>query len=923
MTRFPKKIQDFRAFEAAPGISVILLPDTPLYTHVAVSNDFIKISGMNRKDVIGKGHFELFPKSPDDPNFTGEQNLKASFAYILEHKQEHEIPVQRYDIPNGDGSFSQRYWKINNAPILSEAGEVLYIIHSAIDITQQIKAEQTAEAAKGIEKVYNLFMNAPVMISIVKGADHIIELANEGMLQVWGRDNNIIGKPLIQAIPELKEQGFIEMLDKVRKTSTPYHEYEKPVTLLRNGKEEVLFFDFVFQPYYENRNDKNATGVIGVAHDVTENVLARKQVGEVTERLNFRNALFEAQNDTTPDGVLIVDTKGKMLLHNKRFAEIWNMPPEIIARKDDEAALKHAMTMLVDPQGFIDRVTYLYEDGKEKSYDQILFTEGRTIERFGTPIISENGFYYGWAWYFRDITEQKKSVEALRQREEQFRTLANSITQLAWMADAEGWIYWYNERWFEYTGTTLEEMQGWGWGKVHHPDHIERVVAFVKEAWHKTETFELTFPLRGQDGKYRWFLTRVYPVQNNEGKVVHWIGTNTDIDEQKRNESLLEEKVIERTQELQNQTNLLDNILQNSSNGISVTEMIRDEQGHIIDAATVLANDAAVKFTGLSKDVYLSTTARELDPQILESPYGQTCLKTLETGEPSLIQYYLEMTERWLELTISRMDNDHLIHIFTDVTPIKEAQLQLERTVEELRRSNTNLEEFAYAASHDLKEPIRKIHFFSDRLKDALEDRLGEEEKRSFERMETASKRMSSLIDDLLTYSQVSLRPRTFEKVNLNQLIDLVLDDLDLEIEQNKAKIIVENLFSVYGHHRQLQQAFQNLIGNALKYSKPGILPYIQISGEIVQGKEFPIKSENHHKQYYLINIIDHGIGFEQKDVERIFNVFTRLHGNVDYRGTGVGLSIVRKVIENHDGFITAESQPGEGSTFKVYLPVK
>jgi light-regulated signal transduction histidine kinase (bacteriophytochrome) len=268
------------------------------------------------------------------------------------------------------------------------------------------------------------------------------------------------------------------------------------------------------------------------------------------------------------------------------------------------------------------------------------------------------------------------------------------------------------------------------------------------------------------------------------------------------------------------------------------------------------------------------------------------------------------------------MDNDHLIHIFSDVTPIKEVHLQLEKTIGDLKRSNVNLEEFAYAASHDLKEPIRKISFFSDRLKTILQDRLGEEEKKSFERMERAAKRMNSLIEDLLAYSQVGLHNNTSEEVNLNQILDLVLNDLDLEIEERNAKVLVADLCTIQGHHRQLQQAFQNLISNALKYSKKDVAPEIKITGAKVKGKDQEITSQFPHKNYYRIDMIDNGIGFEQKDAERIFNVFTRLHGNSDYRGTGIGLSIVQKVIENHNGLITAESEPDKGATFTIYLPV-
>ncbi|HJW18791.1 MAG TPA: PAS domain S-box protein, partial [Flavisolibacter sp.] len=254
---------------------------------------------------------------------------------------------------------------------------------------------------------------------------------------------------------------------------------------------------------------------------------------------------------------------------------------------------------------------------------------------------------------------------------------------------------------------------------------------------------------------------------------------------------------------------------------------------------------------------------------------------------------------------------------------VAERTSELERTVGELRRSNTNLEEFAYAASHDLKEPIRKIHFFGERLKQSLGDKMNPEENRYFDRIESASKRMGSLIDDLLSYSQISLRPRVYDLVDMNQLMELVLEDLDLEIEDKEATVIVDTLFSMQGHQRQLQQAFQNLISNALKYSKPGVAPYVQVSFQQLAGKDtgLNLPEDEQEKIFNCISVSDNGIGFEQAEAERIFNVFTRLHGNAEYRGTGIGLSIVRKVIENHNGYIWANSEPGAGSTFYILLP--
>lgn len=253
-----------------------------------------------------------------------------------------------------------------------------------------------------------------------------------------------------------------------------------------------------------------------------------------------------------------------------------------------------------------------------------------------------------------------------------------------------------------------------------------------------------------------------------------------------------------------------------------------------------------------------------------------------------------------------------------------EANERLVRSNQELKRSNINLEEFAYAASHDMKEPIRKIHFFADRVKTNLKQRFNDDEIKYFDRMEAAAKRMGSLIDDLLSYSQVSLRPKMFEVVDLNEVIKQVLSDLELEIEEKKAEIKMTKLPTIKGHRRQMQQAFQNLISNALKFNKQHVAPVISITSKKIYGSDtgLTLSQEESHWSYYCIEITDNGIGFEQSEAERIFNVFTRLHGNSEYRGTGVGLSIVRKVAENHKGFVTAKSDINIGATFQILLPL-
>jgi PAS domain S-box-containing protein len=237
---------------------------------------------------------------------------------------------------------------------------------------------------------------------------------------------------------------------------------------------------------------------------------------------------------------------------------------------------------------------------------------------------------------------------------------------------------------------------------------------------------------------------------------------------------------------------------------------------------------------------------------------------------------------------------------------------ELQRSNEELKRSNQNLEEFAHAASHDLKEPVRKILFYTAQLKERFISTLNVPTLKAFDRIETATLRMRMLIDDLLVYSHVSVKPHEKEIVDLNQKLQRVLEDLELDIEEKNAFIEVHHLPVVKGFRRQLQQLFQNLVSNALKYSKKDIAPHL-----IIHASE----TTKDHERYHVISITDNGIGFDEKYAGQIFEIFSRLHSKSEYAGTGVGLSIVKKVVANHDGFIEVESKPGVGSTFTIYLP--
>ncbi len=905
---------DHTLFEARPGIAVVLLPNAPDFTVVTVSNDFEKITGLKKAKVEGRSYLSLFPANPTDIYNTDEDNIKRSFEYVLAHKTSFELSFQRYDILDGKDIYPEKYWKVKNVPVIDEAGTLQYIIHTAEETTDQVKAG----SFKSIEQAYRFFMSAPVIIGYLQGDNYIIEMANESLLEVWDRTSEVIGKPLLQAIPELESQGIIQLLDDVRTTGNPFYAYQFPITLVRNGVEEVRYFDFVYKPVYLDDVTAKATGVISVGHDVTAQVLSQAQVKE--SEAKYRT-LFEAMDQGFCIIEVLFDDNNNG--YDYRFIEI---NPAF----EKQTGLKEAIgkTILELVPGM--------EDHWPKTYGNVVKT-GKPL-RFAEESAAMQKWFDVYAFrlghenskrvavFFTDISEQKKA-------DQRFQKLADDSPIFVFIVDPdpEAPVNYWNKTWLEYTGQSMEEAIGRAWNGIIHPDDIPGVMELYVPAFNNRQPYFIpAIRVKRYDGVYRWHSFKGNPRFLNNGEFGGYVGVGFDIHDQKLAQEVLEQsesdlqlKVEERTRELESQKNLFDNILTNSSNGISVTEMIRNEYGEVVDARTIMANDAAVKHIGLPREIYLSKTANEVDPNILQSEYGQTCLRTLRTGVPSLSQYYVEMTGRWQELTISKMDDDHLIHIFTDITPIKQAQLQLERTIEELTRSNTNLEEFAYAASHDLKEPLRKVLMFSDRIKTELGDSLSEKIRNYFQRMESATRRMGSLIDDLLDYSYISKGAILDETVDLGEIVNAVQEDLEVEITEKKAVIEIGGLPTVKGHKRQLQQLMQNLVGNAIKYQKQGANPKVAISSRMLpSGDEMLVsKALPANRSFHLIEVKDNGIGFEQENADRIFNVFTRLHGNAEYKGSGIGLSIAYRVVKNHQGEIWAESKPGEGAIFKLLLP--
>ncbi len=364
-------------------------------------------------------------------------------------------------------------------------------------------------------------------------------------------------------------------------------------------------------------------------------------------------------------------------------------------------------------------------------------------------------------------------------------------------------------------------------------------------------------------------------------------------------------------------------ILNSSTSGILAKKTIRDKNNDIIDFEYISVNRSAEEMLHLQPGELLGKRLKKAFPEMSGS-FFQKYIDVVETGKNLQLEFFYEKQDRWYDIVCVKM-MDGLVTTFTDITERKKAVDMLALGYEELKvttgkleKSNLDLLQFASVASHDLKEPLRKIQAFGNMLKDKAISKLDKSESTYLDKMIKSSNRMQTLVDDILTLSRLSNTEVALSKTNLKEIIERIKDDLEITIKEKNAKIQIDKLPVVYAVPGQMHQLFQNLISNALKFTNHEV-PMIEICDKAVPknlAEEFKINP----KDYHFIEVADNGIGFEQKYADKIFGIFQRLEGN-SYQGSGIGLAICKKIVDNHKGFIKAESVPGDGTKFMILLP--
>ncbi|GAB3569408.1 hypothetical protein GCM10027578_23750 [Spirosoma luteolum] len=759
---------------------------------------------------------------------------------------------------------------------------------------------------------------------IVRGTDYVIETLNEAWATFWAKPGDVAaGQPLLSVLGEPTAHLYRPLLEMVFATGQSQTGVELPVDHRPSQAVRYLSLTLTVLP----ATDTQSAGIGLIETDITELVLARWQaehqasVGQVqaslmhdritqtTGQIREQAAFLEQLIELSSVGVIISqavrDEAGhivdfELLFHNQAVLPMTGLTSY-------ELTTQSFRTLFGREPDLFDHYVDLVENNRTNRRERYSTTTQRWLDVTGTR------FNDGFMVMFSDITNYHQVLEENRKQADLLQKVLDnspvSIVVTQAVRDETGQIVD-----FEYQLASSEADR---LGNLAPGDSLlgrrlletfpgDRASGMFTAFCRVVETREpLVQETHYQDDHTdRWLYVRCVPHGNG------FIQTSLDITPVKQAEALV-----------QSQSQLLQDILDNAQTGIALHRTIRDAGGQIIDFETVQANRQALQLWGGRAEEFMTRTYLELMTGDDVHENLSRFRRVVETGQPD--RFEVTAADRVLDINTAR-SGDGVVVSTVDVTADRQYRQKLEEINVELKRSNENLQAFAYVASHDLQEPLRKIISFGSILHDRHAPQLGADGEEIVSRMQHAAERMAALIRDLLTYARVGSQQEAFAPVRLGGMIDELIEDLWYPIQTSGALVEVGPLPMINGDRIQLRQLFQNLLSNALKFIVEGRKPVVSFQCERITPYQLPDHlpaTMNRRNDYWAIRISDNGIGFESEHSERVFKVFQRLHVRNKYAGTGIGLAVVRKVAENHGGTVTAESEPGEGTTFTVYLP--
>ena len=871
------------------------------YRFTYANDALLKMWGRTWDDAIGKGLLEI--------------------GYEPWHAEMHEREIDqiiatkksiRGEVSFPHATLGNRIYDYILVPVIDQDGKVEAIAGTTRDITQQVNARQQIEEAD--TRFRNTVKQAPVGITILRGPQFVVEMANDAYLQLVDRkEEEFVGQALFDVLPEV-EESVHALLDSVLNTGIPYHGNEVAVPVNRYGNQAIGYFNFLYYPLKED--DGKISGIIVTVTEVSEQVNSRKKTEQNEERLNI---LVEASELGTWE----LDFATMIPHYSKRYLEILGNYKENVNLTHDQL-LSH-----LHPEDRVIREKAI----KDSIASGVLHYEARLIwndksihwiEAKGKVFYNSENKPEKMIGTIRDITEEKQYRKNLEDSEQRFRNLImqspvakailkgkNHIVEMANEALLKN-LWRKNES--EVIGKQIldvfPELKNQKYSKL-----LDEVFTTGKKQTQK-ESF---ISLNGNDGLKNYYVDFEYaPLISGDNQISGIKITVIDV-----TEKVVARKKIEESEK------------QFRSLAESLPQLIweADEKGHIL-----YASGRWKEYTGLTPGGEVEWKA-VIHPDDFEEN-TKVWMHSLATGDLYRCDVRIKNKNgdyRWHSVVgqpVFDRENKIIkwVGAFTDIQTEKAFTQELEKQVAErtrelgdtnieLGKKNKELQTFAYISSHDLQEPLRKIQTFSTQIMEKESQNLSESGKDKFRRMEKAATRMQTLIDDLLTFSRTNTQERKFEKADLNTIVEEVKEDLKEEFQHKNATIEVDEMCEANIIPFQFRQLLFNLLSNSLKFSNPQEAPHIKIESEIAEGIKFNNSKLAKEVKYCHLRVSDNGIGFEQQFSERIFEVFQRLHSKNQYDGTGIGLSIVKRIVENHNGIITAKGELNKGATFDIYIP--
>ncbi len=851
--------------------------DAPHYTMLDVNNAYLSATNTTREDLIGKPVFGVFPGNPTDNVSKNIERTIFSFEQTIKNKVPYIMSNYRYDIPiPGTDQFEERYWTTSNTPVLNEDGEVIYFIHSPLNVTELYKLSEREKA--GIEALkhqeemlHNTFMQAPVGIGIFKGPAYIVDLINPPLCEIYGKTmEEMVGRNIFDVLSHAKGMGFESLLDNVRLTGEPFKGSGLTVPLVRNGVLETVYVDFVYEPYREH--DGTISGVIAIATEVTEQVNAKHKIAEAEERARLA---VDAVGLGTYDLNLLT---GEMFT-TKQFANIFGFDEPVSRRKyvtvfdpDDleqrEQAHKDA---LISGNLFYEaRVIW-----KDKSIrwvrveGKVTYKDDKPVRILGTLL---------------DITEQRLAKEEQRK----LITLVDNSVDLMSILNLQGVNSYINQAGKDLLGfSTDEEVQTTPIANLHLPEDLEIVEREVLPTVMKEGKWSGTLNVR------HLHTGEVFPVFNNCIR----------IDDPVSGDPIAVGAVMRDLRpELAAKQALADSeqLLRNITSAAPTALWMSDEEGRV-----TYNNQTWLDWTGRTFDENLGWGWLESVHPDDRNKVKEKILAELATKHFYEVEFRLNHSDGNIHWCITNGQPQYrsngtftgYIGACVDITEQKHLQQQKD--------------DFIGIASHELKTPVTSIKAYTQVLEKMLRKRGETKEAEMISRMDGQINRLTSLIGDLLDVTKINSGKLQFNdrEFQFIPMVKELVEDLQRTTDKHTLIEEYEGDGIVFGDKERIGQVISNLVTNAIKYSPTSEKIIVHTS-----LKDNEIK----------LCITDFGIGISPDKLDRVFEQFYRVSGNMQHTfpGLGLGLYISSEIIKREGGRIWVNSSEGNGSTFCFALPL-